>query len=70
MRILLALVLVTSGISAAHTEPSHHKLERPQSAPADWNMPAARLSGVEVLSAKVGEAVDDKSPPSLVSLPD
>ncbi len=66
MRILLALVLVTAGIPVAHAEPPHHKLECPQTAPADWRMPQARLSGVEVLSAKVGEAIDDKSPPSLV----
>ncbi len=66
MRILLSLILAAAAISTAHAAPPSHKLECPQSAPADWNVPTARLSGVEVLSAKVGEAIDNKSPPSLM----
>ncbi|MGO8917035.1 MAG: STY0301 family protein [Stellaceae bacterium] len=66
MRILLVLVLAAVAGPLAHAAAPRHKLECPQSPPADWNMPTARLSGVEVLSAKIGETIDDNSPPSLM----
>lgn len=71
MRLLVVLALAalaapTLAIPTAHAAAPRHKLECPQSPPAAWHMPTARLSGVEVLSARVGETIDDNSPPSLV----
>jgi hypothetical protein len=70
MRLLVPLALAAFAFAAlaiptADAAAPRHKLECPQAPPAAWNMPTARLSGVEVLSARVGETIDDKSPPSL-----
>jgi hypothetical protein len=65
MRILAVFMLAALAAPVAQAAPTGHKLECPQSAPSDWNMPAAPLAGVEVLSAQIGETIDDKSPPSL-----
>jgi hypothetical protein len=64
MRVLLIAGLAAIAVPAQAAAPGH-KLECPQAAPADWHLPGAALSGVEVLSAQVGETIDDKSPPSL-----
>jgi hypothetical protein len=56
-------LLVLSPVAAAA---GGHRLECPAVAPPDWGAPQGRLSGVEVLAAKDGEAIDEKSPPSLV----
>jgi hypothetical protein len=42
-----------------------HGLECPAHAPADWGASAGVLNGVQVLSAKQGEKIDDQFPPTL-----
>jgi hypothetical protein len=68
MRHLTAVAAALLGlvVAAAADAAATHKLECPAAAPADWNLPGAPLSGVEVLSAPIGETIDEKSPPSLV----
>ena len=57
--VLLGLV---QPATAAQTE-----LRCPDAAPADWGLkPTPSLSGVEILSARKGEKIDEKAPPSLV----
>jgi hypothetical protein len=54
-------------LAASHgAEAASHRLECPMVAPAAWGLPNARLSGVEVLSARAGEPIDNTAPPSLV----
>ncbi len=68
MRLLLAVVpavLALAAFAAPGQAAPAHKLECPASPPVDWNLPASSLSGVEILSAQIGEIIDDKSPPSL-----
>jgi hypothetical protein len=43
-----------------------HKLECPAVAPAEWQVPNAPLSGVEVLSTPDDQPIDETAPPSLV----
>ena len=43
-----------------------HALECPAHAPADWKASPGVLSGVQVLSAKHGEVIDEAAPPDLV----
>ena len=43
-----------------------HGLECPARAPADWHASSGVLDGVQVLSARQGEKIDDRSPPTLV----
>ena len=57
---LAALALLLAGPAGAHG------LECPAHAPADWHASPGVLNGVQVLSAKQGEKIDDQSPPTLV----
>lgn len=57
---LAALALLLAGPAWAHG------LECPAHAPADWHASPGALNGVQVLSAKQGEKIDDQSPPTLV----
>ena len=43
-----------------------HALECPAHAPPEWHASPGVLSGVQVLSAKRGETIDEKAPPDLV----
>jgi hypothetical protein len=49
----------------AHAQ-ARHRLECPSHAPAEWGKPRGSLIGVQVLSAKRGEAIDETAPPDLV----
>ena len=60
LALLLCPLLLQTAVAAGH------RLECPTVAPADWALPRARLSGVAVLAAKDGEAIDEASPPTLV----
>src|SRR5262249_13003279 len=57
----IALLLLTGPAYAAG-----HALECPPTAPAAWGSPRGGLSGVQVVSAKRGEAIDETAPPDLV----
>ena len=50
---------------AAQAAPTH-KIECPATAPAQWGMAGAKLSGVQILSQPKGEKIDETAPPSLV----
>jgi hypothetical protein len=43
-----------------------HRLECPSQAPAEWGMPRGNLIGVQVLSARRDEAIDEAAPPDLI----
>lgn len=43
-----------------------HALECPVDAPSEWAASPRVLSGVQVLSAKHGEVIDEATPPDLV----
>ena len=45
---------------------ARHRLECPSQAPAEWGKPRGKLIGVQVLSAKRGETIDEAAPPDLI----
>jgi hypothetical protein len=59
---LSALLLMLTG----HAYAAAHALECPAKAPADWHASPGVLNGVQVLSAKRGETIDESAPPDLV----
>ena len=59
---VFAVALVLSG----HARAAGHALECPARAPADWHASPGVLIGVQVLSAKRGETIDENAPPDLV----
>ncbi|HET6194833.1 MAG TPA: STY0301 family protein [Acetobacteraceae bacterium] len=61
---LVALAALAAGGAAAAD--SRHRLECPPQAPAEWGGARGSLVGVDVLSARRGEAIDESAPPSLV----
>jgi hypothetical protein len=61
---LLALAALAAGGAAAAD--TRHRLECPRQAPAEWGGTHGTLVGVDVLSARRGEAIDESAPPSLV----
>ena len=63
---LVALLVPILMGDPAHADVQGHALECPARAPDDWKLPNAPLSGVEVLSSREGEAIDETAPPSLV----
>jgi hypothetical protein len=59
MRWLTLIALTLAGPAWAH------RLECPAHAPPDWGASAGVLDGVQVLSAKQGEKIDENFPPTL-----
>ena len=57
-----AVVLLFAGKALA----AGHTLECPARAPSDWGASPGLLVGVQVVSAKRGEKIDDSAPPDLV----
>ena len=66
MRSFVALIALVFMGDPACAEAQDYTLECPAHAPKDWGLPNAPLSGVEVLSAPKGQAIDETAPPSLV----
>ena len=61
LALVVAAVLLTGRAWAAG-----HALECPVHAPADWQVSPGVLNGVQVLSARRGETIDEAAPPDLV----
>ena len=59
------LCLVTMSWSLAAQAAPRHKIECPATAPAEWGISGAKLSGVQILSQPEGEKIDETAPPSL-----
>jgi hypothetical protein len=59
----VALALLSSVTAPAAAAPH---LECPPQAPAEWDGSPGKLIGVQVLSARHGETIDDAAPPDLV----
>jgi hypothetical protein len=51
---------------AADAWAAGHAIECPARAPSDWGGSPGLLAGVQVVSAKRGEKIDDAAPPDLV----
>jgi hypothetical protein len=64
MRAVCAFAIVLSLTGQAWA--AGHARECPATAPADWGATRGALNGVQVLSAKRGEVIDEKAPPDLV----
>ncbi len=61
---LIALGVLPLASQAARAAPP--RLECPPQAPAEWPGAHGQLTGVQVLSAKRGELIDEAAPPDLV----
>lgn len=60
----VALLLELAGAHAGAQ--TRYRLECPLEAPAEWGGPRGQLVGVQVLSAKRGEVIDETAPPDLI----
>jgi len=65
LRDLLAPLAACAAAAPSVAAPGH-VLECPARAPAEWGDARGALVGVDVLSTRRGEAIDDAAPPSLV----
>jgi hypothetical protein len=58
-------VLAILMAQAASAGTTNHRLDCPAYAPPEWGGPKAPLSEVHILASPMGQAIDNKSPPSL-----
>jgi hypothetical protein len=66
-RWILAIIVLALQPGETHAaDQTRHALECPARAPSEWGDLPGRLTGVQVVSAKRGEKIDDQAPPDLV----